>query len=206
LAAAKYITASCIISKQTVYKNGKIVFADKSSALPDFFNELYKSLDITYARFYKMDSLNKLGWLAAEVLLKDSFNRENYLPEDIGIILSNANASLDTDQRYLASVADGASPSLFVYTLPNIVTGEICIRNNFKGEDAFFLSDNFDVEFTESYVSNLLDDQVLQVCICGWVELLGNEYKAALFLVEKVNNADAVPFTKEYLLKLFEDK
>ena len=95
------------------------------------------------------------------------------------------------------SVNDIASPSLFVYTLPNIVTGEICIRNNFKGEDAFFVSESFDPGFIENYVNNLLDNNILQTCICGWVELLGNEYKAALFLWKKLKRDDGVSFTKE---------
>jgi len=153
-----------------------------------------------------MDNLSKLGWLASEILLKNSFQKENYRPEDIGLILSNANSSLDTDQKYMASVKDIPSPLLFVYTLPNIVTGEICIRNNFKGEDAFFVFDSFNADFIENYVSSLLDNNILQACICGWVELLGDEYKAALFLVEKLKDNEAVSFTKEHMNKIFDDK
>jgi len=153
-----------------------------------------------------MDNLSKLGWLASEILLKNSFQKENYRPEDIGLILSNANSSLDTDQKYMASVKDIPSPLLFVYTLPNIVTGEICIRNNFKGEDAFFVFDSFNADFIENYVSSLLDNNILQACICGWVELLGDEYKAALFLVEKLKGNEAVSFTKEHMNKIFDDK
>ena len=152
-----------------------------------------------------MDNLCKLGWLASEILLKDSFKKDNFRPEDIGLILSNTNSSLDTDQKYMQSVSDIPRSSLFVYTLPNIVTGEICIRNNFKGENAFFVFDNFNAGFIENYVSSLLDNNVLQACICGWVELLGDEYKAALFLVEKLKSKEAVAFTKEQMNKIFED-
>jgi len=152
-----------------------------------------------------MDNLSKLGWLASEILLKDSFKKDNYRPEDIGLILSNTNSSLDTDQKYMESLKNIPSPSLFVYTLPNIVTGEICIRNNFKGEDAFFVFDNFNAGFIENYVSSLLDNNVLQACICGWIELLGNEYKAVLFLVEKLKSNEAVAFTKEQMNTIFED-
>jgi len=152
-----------------------------------------------------MDNLCKLGWLASEILLKDSFKKDNYRAQDIGLILSNANSSLDTDQKYMESVNDIPRSSLFVYTLPNIVTGEICIRNNFKGEDAFFLFDYFNAAFIENYVNNLLDNNVLQACICGWIELVGDEYKAVLFLVEKLKSKDAVAFTKEQMNKIFED-
>lgn len=206
MSTEKYITSSCLISNNSVYKNGELLFANKDADVPAFLLSVYKHFDINYSRFYKMDNLSKLGWLASEVLLKDSFNKENYKPEDIGLILSNANSSLDTDQKYMASVNDIASPSLFVYTLPNIVTGEICIRNNFKGEDAFFVFDSFNADFIQNYVSNLLDNNILQACICGWVEVLGDEYKAALFLVEKVKGDNAVSFTKEQMNKVFDDK
>ncbi len=152
-----------------------------------------------------MDNLSKLGWLASEILLKDSFIKENYQPGDTGLILSNASSSMDTDRKYRASVADFPRSSLFVYTLPNIVTGEICIRNNFKGEDAFFLFDAFNAGFIENYVSSLLDNNILQVCICGWIELLGEDYKAALFLVEKLTGNKALSFTKEQMNNIFDE-
>ena len=179
------------------------MFVHNGTDAAGFLHALYKHFGLNYSRFYKMDNLSKLGWLASEILLKDGFQKERYQPEEIGLILSNANSSLDTDQKYMASVSDVASPSLFVYTLPNIVTGEICIRNNFKGEAAFFIADSFDADFTENYVSNLLNNDSLHACICGWVDLLGDEYKAALFLVEKSNTEGAAYFTTEQMNMIF---
>jgi len=205
LIAEKYITSVCVISNNTVYKNRELLFVNRDANVPGFLLSVYKHLNINYPRFYKMDNLSKLGWLASEILLKNSFQKENYRPEDIGLILSNANSSLDTDQKYMASVKDIPSPLLFVYTLPNIVTGEICIRNNFKGEDAFFVFDSFNADFIENYVSSLLDNNILQVCICGWIELLGEDYKAALFLVEKLTGNKALSFTKEQMNNIFDE-
>jgi 3-oxoacyl-(acyl-carrier-protein) synthase len=206
LATEKYITSSCLISNNTVYKNGESLFANHDADVSGFLLSVYKHFEINYSRFYKMDSLSKLGWLTSEILLKDSFHKEDYQPGDIGLILSNANSSLDSDKKYQASIRDIPSPSLFVYTLPNIVTGEICIRNNFKGEDAFFVFDRFNADFIETYVNNLLDNNLLQACICGWVDLFENEYKAALFLVEKGKAEGAVPFTKEKMSEMFDHK
>jgi hypothetical protein len=149
-----------------------------------------------------MDNLSKLGWLATEVLLQNSFDRGKYKPEDIGIVLSNAHASLDTDIKYYESTRTMASPALFVYTLPNIVIGEISIRNHFKGENAFFITEDFDAGFIEQYVSNLIKNNILQCCICGWVDVLGNQYKATLFLIEQEKSANSVNFTKENLFKI----
>ena len=172
--------------------------------LTEFLVSAYQHFALQYPKFYKMDSLSKLGWLAAEVLLKDGFNTTSYKPEDVGIVLANANASLDTDIKYFETAKDIASPALFVYTLPNIVIGEISIRHRFKGENAFFIFDEFDAGFIEQYVSNLINNNILQSCICGWVEVLGEEYKAALYLIEKNKNQDSAIFTKENLTKIYQ--
>ena len=198
-----------MISNNIVYKNGIAVFEKREIELQEFLLTVYQHLEIKYPKFYKMDSLGKLGWLAAEVLLKDSFEKNMYQPEDIGVILSNANSSLDTDIKYYQTTKEMASPALFVYTLPNIMTGEICIRHHFKGENAFFISEKFDPGFIQQYVNNLINNNTLQACICGWVEVLDDQYKAALVLVEikQHEGMSANPtniFTKENLLNIYQ--
>lgn len=202
-----YITASCVISQNTVHKNGIAVFENREAGLQEFLLLVYQHFSIKYPKFYKMDNLSKLGWLAAEILLQDSFETGKYQPDDVGLILANANASLDTDIKYYETAKDIASPALFVYTLPNIMTGEICIRHNFKGENAFFILEKFDAGFIQQYVNNLLNNNTLQACICGWVELLEDQYKTVLFLVEKEDTGiSALPsniFTTENILKIY---
>jgi hypothetical protein len=200
----KYITASCIISNQVVYKNEEQVFENKEAVLADFLVSAYHHFEIKYPKFYKMDNLSKLGWLATEILLKDSFHETEYQPADIGVVLTNASSSLDTDIKYYETTKSIASPALFVYTLPNIVIGEICIRHHFKGENAFFIFDEFDAGFIEQYVSNLLNNNILQSCICGWVELLDDQYKSVLFLVEKNKPGQNNLFTKEHINKIYQ--
>lgn len=199
-----YITASCAINNHTVYKNGQPVFINQDADLAGFLLSVYQYLDLKYTRFYKMDNLSKLGWLASEVLLKDGFRAENYRPEETGIILANTNSSLDTDLKYIETVKDIPSPSVFVYTLPNIMIGEICIRNHFKGETAFFVFEHFDAGFMEQYVNNLMNNGTLQACICGWVELVEDTYKAVLFLVEKEKNEHRKLFTKQNINNIFQ--
>ena len=133
-----------------------------------------------------------------------AFTLKIITPWEIGVVLSNASSSLDTDLKYFETTKDIASPSLFVYTLPNIVIGEICIKNNFKGENAFFVSEQFNAGFIEQYVNNLVNNNILQACICGWVELLEENYKAALFLVEKNSGGQSIPFTAGNILNIYQ--
>lgn len=199
----KYITSSCIIAGQVIYKNGQPVFKCPATEPSEFLVSAYRHFALQYPKFHKMDNLAKLGWLANEVLL-DGFDKEKYKPEDVGIVLSNASSSLDTDIKYYETVKSIPSPALFVYTLPNIVIGEISIRHQFKGENAFFIFNEFNAGFIEQYVSDLVNNNILQACICGWVEILGDSYKAALFLVEKDKTADSVIFTEENLNNIYQ--
>ncbi|SHM28185.1 hypothetical protein SAMN05216524_1011402 [Mucilaginibacter sp. OK098] len=150
-----------------------------------------------------MDNLSKLGWLAAEILLKEGFKEYNYQPEEVGVVLANSNSSLDNDLKYADTIKEFPSPAVFVYTLPNIVIGEICIRHKFKGEHAFFIQDNFDAEFIKQQVNYLLENDNLQACICGWVEVLEQNYKAVLFLVEKKKTEKSLLFSAENMDNVF---
>jgi hypothetical protein len=202
LLTEKYITGSCAISAGIVCKNDAVVFEHTDTDIAAFLLAVYQHFQLNYPKFYKMDSLSKLGWLASEILLKDNFEKSSYKPEEVGVVLANANSSLDNDLKYFNTIKDIPSPSVFVYTLPNIVIGEICIRNHFKGEHAFFIQESFDAEFIEQQVSYLLDHDILQTCICGWADVLERNYSAALFLIEKKKNENCALFSAENMDKI----
>jgi hypothetical protein len=149
-----------------------------------------------------MDQLCKLGFLATELLLKDTGHSGKYGETETGLVLSNANSSLDVDLKYVKTIQTGASPALFVYTLPNIVIGEIAIRWHFKGENAFFVFKQFDGNFIEKYVTALFVNKLIKNCICGWVDILKEDYRALLFLVESAGPENAMTFTAEKLNQL----
>ena len=67
----------------------------------------------------------------------------------------------------------------------------------------FFIFDEFNAWFTENYVNNLINNNILQSCICGWVELLDDQYKSVLFLVEKEQAGPNILFTKENINKIY---
>lgn len=198
-----YITGHCVIRSQQVHCNGELLWEDTSAAsLQEFLRNGYDRLAGQYPKFHKMDNLCKLGWLAAEVLLRAA-PAVDHLPEQVSLVLSNRSASLDTDVRYYNSVKDIPSPALFVYTLPNIVIGEICIRHGFKGEHAFFTSDRFDAAQVVSYTQLLLDTGAATACICGWIEVMDQQYEAVLYMVERKEEGEALPFTVEDVKQLY---
>jgi len=198
-----HITSHCIISNNVVYGNGKTVFENKGADVGAFVLSAYQFLEVKYPKFYKMDNLSKLGLLASEVLLKDSGISEKYKEQEVGIVLTNSNSSLDADIKYYDQAKTIASPALFVYTLPNIVIGEISIKNKFKGENAFFVFEQFDATFMHQYVAYLLNNNILQACICGWVDVLKEDYQVVLYLVEGAAGQTSVPFTVQNLNDIY---
>lgn len=203
---ALHIISNCVIADERVIKNGELLYSGKEVDLPSFLVQLYKFLHLDYPKFYKMDNLSKLGWLASEILIKDNEAVvKQYKPEEIGLLLTNANSSIEADVKYFQTI-EMASPALFVYTLPNILNGEICIRNNFKGENACFIFEAFNAEFIKEYVDDLFANNKLKLCICGWVDTLGEAHKAALYLVSNDVTASSIEFTEENMNKVFNSK
>ena len=197
-----YISSGCKIDDYHVFEDGELLLGKKIAGA-EWFLGVYKYFGFDYPKFYKMDNLSRLGWLATEILLKNGFLKA-YQPEDVGIVLFNKSSSLDTDIKYFETVKTIASPALFVYTLPNIVMGEISIRHHLKGENALFVSEQFDIGFMKQYVEDLFTNGSVQSCICGWLEFFGNNVEAVLYLVEKTKNGISLPFTEENINKLYQ--
>ena len=197
-----YISSSCKIDNCHVFKNANLLLEGKVGGT-DWLLFVYKHLGFDYPKFYRMDNLSKLGWLAMEILLKEGYTK-SYQSQDVGIVLANKSSSLDTDIKYFESAKTIASPALFVYTLPNIVMGEVSIRHHLKGESALFVSDQFNSGFIQEYVEGLFVEGSVESCICGWLEFFGNDIEADLYLVEKIINGISLPFTKENINKLYQ--
>lgn len=202
------ISAFCSIRSGQVNVNHSIVFSEPQTlAATDFFKDIYKHYQLGYAKFYKMDNLCKLAFLTSELLLKNNPITGKYAPDRIAIIISNSAASLDTDAEHQRSIADEQnyfpSPAAFVYTLPNILIAEIAIKHMIKGENAFFISENFDPRFMQEYVDSLLNTGKADCCISGWVDFYEGNYHAFLYTVEKQSGILDTKHTAEALEKLF---
>lgn len=142
-----------IINRFQVIKNDQVLYQmEGNPEVAVFLKEIYKSLNINYLKFFKMDRLSKLGFLAAEILLQD---QKSEIKENMELFLSCSSSSLDSDIEYQKTIADPdnyfPSPSVFVYTLPNIVIGEIAIRHTIYGNHGMFIIDPNEKEsFLES--------------------------------------------------------
>lgn len=179
------IKTYCHIKNKQINLNGDLVcHSDDTKALNDFIRKAYKHFNFRYTKFYKMDDISKLGFIASELSLKEVPHSE-YKNEEIAIVLSNSNSTLVTDTHFQESINDFEnfypSPSVFVYTLPNIMMGEISIRHGFRGENAFYIFEKFNAEFIADYINQLFLSGKLKACIGGWVDQSENSYEAFVY-------------------------
>lgn len=144
----------------------------------------YRELGRPYPKFFKMDDLCKLGHLGAEYLL-DTAEADEATRRDMAIMLANRSSSLDTDMAYVRQMEAGKpSPSTFVYTLPNIVIGEICIRHRIMGESLFVILPRREDEKIRQMAGRMLDMSRSRLVICGWCEKLGADYDLHMELLK----------------------
>ncbi len=166
--------------------NTEIINSTSEDDFNAFAKKLYTYLKIKYPKFYKMSAMCKLGFLASEFLLKN-IDITDIDKHKVSQVLACKASSLKTDTEFQDSLSSIPSPATFVYTLPNIVTGEICIRNGFKGEEMMFIAESFDKEFMMQYTKILFDENKADISLTGFVDYdEKNNYFASLYLIKKV--------------------
>ena len=173
---------------------------------------LYKQMIGDYPKFYKMDGLSRLGFVASEILLnaekgetdKERKNEEEKKKqeerkeeeiknlEERAIIFFNHSSSIVSDRNYKESINDKdnyfPSPSIFVYTLPNIVTGEIAIRNHFHGETSFFILPDKDERMMEEILQASCRDAQSKSFLTGWIDYEDERHFEADLKIKKMRN------------------
>ena len=156
------------LTSDSVTLDGQVVPTQNKGR--DMLTELYKKYVGDYPRYYKMDILSKVAFICSEMLLEAEGNRDGH-GEDRAVILFSHTASIASDRAFLRTITDGyyPSPSVFVYTLPNIAAGEIAIRNGYHGETAFYILPQKADDMINMIVEASFGDRGTQSAICGWI-------------------------------------
>lgn len=178
------------INPDTVMVNDKpLAHNEKGSAM---LTELYRAYIGDYPKFFKMDTLSKLGFVASELLLQAE-GKVRFEPcENRAVVFFNRAASLQADAAYQATIQHPEnffpSPAAFVYTLPNIVTGEIAIRNKYFGETSFLVLEHCDEHIMARELQNAFLDPMTTSILGGWLDCTDeNHFEAELLIIEESN-------------------
>ena len=176
-----------VIGDGSVKVDGEVVFADENADYHAFIRDSFKAGGGQNMKFYKMDDFCKLAYVAADRLLEGI----DFGEEECGMVLSGRYGCLDTDmkhQQIIDSEGDaGASPAVFVYTLPNVAAGEVSIRHHIKGENTWFWSDDRQMRDIRQYAGLMMAAQDLKYCMTGYFDCIAGKYEAVFKLLERQN-------------------
>lgn len=99
---------------------------------------------------------------------------EDIKPEHTAVILFNRTSSVVSDKKFMATICDKdnhyPSPAVFVYTLPNICTGEVAMQYGLHGETSFYILPDRDERLMQQIISASFLDSDTQYIITGWVD------------------------------------
>lgn len=179
-----YIQSYCRIRGCAIQVNGKpFLNLVPSVSTGDFLKSAYRHLNIDYPKFHKMDGLCKAIFIAVELMARESGPYQR----DTALIFSNRSSSHLSDSRHATGIFDTinpvASPSTFVYTLPNIAMGEISIRHQLQSENVFFIFDSYLPEFLVPFTASMLEDGKAGSVLCGWTEITAETCDLLLYHV-----------------------
>lgn len=134
--------------------------------------DIYKQEIGNYPKFYKMDILSRLAFVTTELLRKGPHTTDNR--QQTPIILFNHSSSVVADRQFLDTIKDAEdffpSPSVFVYTLPNITTGEVAIRHHLCGETSFYILPDKDEALMKQILEASLAGTNATSVISGWID------------------------------------
>lgn len=187
------ITKYCHIKDKSIIVNDELVFKNPEAAnYNEFIRSVYKFSGMAYPKFYKMDNLSKLALVTSEILLKNSGIIEKYGKENIGVVFQNSSSTIDTDTEFQSTIDDHSkyfpSPSVFVYTLPNIMIGEICIKHKIFGENILMIESEFRPDVLCHQLNTLFEQQRVKSVIAGWIEQNKEHYDAFVYIAEDIKN------------------
>ncbi len=178
-----------ILDQRKLWEGKKELGEQEGKEHHSLLTSLYKQMIGNYPKFYKMDGLSRLGFVASEILLNAEKGETD---KERAIIFFNHSSSIASDRNYKESINDKdnyfPSPSIFVYTLPNIVTGEIAIRNHFHGETSFFILPDKDERMMEEILQASCRDDQSKSFLTGWIDYEDERHFEADLKIKKMRN------------------
>ena len=145
---------------------------DVKSHGKEMLTEVYKTKIGNYPKFYKMDMLSRLAFVASELLIGCDEENDDH-SNDRAVVLFNHSSSIIADRQYVKSIEIDdfyPSPAAFVYTLPNITTGEIALRNGYHGETSFYLLAERNEKLMQRVIKSTFIDRDIKSVIGGWID------------------------------------
>ena len=175
------------VSPTSLVVDGAEVPMESSGAA--LVTEIYKKYLSDGSRFFKMDLFSRLAYAGAGLLAKDSLDGTD--PGQRALIIFTQNGSVLADRKHLSTFAGTEgyypSPAVFINTLPNVVLGEIAVKNEIKGETTLVMLPGRDDETIETIVDVTVRATGPSAVIYGWIDCDAEDsFRADLKLIKTI--------------------
>lgn len=154
-------------------------------------------------RFRRFDPFTRLGLSAIALALKDAGLSDCEHSRPIGIVISSVYECFEVDLAFYKTTQeeDGlfASPNLFSYTLPGIVTGEAAIYFKLTGP-TFTMGDDTTSRGMPALLASvdMIRSGMCKTIICGWLDSPGEMLETKIKDIDPVCGAVFVILSTEY--------
>lgn len=190
---AGYIHSTATLTSTDLLLNGQSVLTFDGNGIANNMEAVYRAFINDYPKFFRMDDTAKLSFVLGDVLCKHSEILSALNPDDLAIIMLNTSGSYPADIEHARTIEKGisqASPSNFVYTLPNIGIGELSIKWKITGENLFIIEERF----SETTISDLADlylsSNKAKAVLIGWVDPLDKTPGRMLLITKKASGVE----------------
>lgn len=168
------------ITPRGVEVDGHSLPQEKENA--EMLTELYRKLAADYLRFYRMDLLSRLAFVAVELLGREDGGKGLY---GCDVMFFNKTSSVMSDIKHQGTIHPGEgffpSPATFVYTLPNIMVGEVAIHHNLTGSTFLCILPERDADTMHRVISAHASSN--RGIVAGWVDCTDeNTFEAEISL------------------------
>ena len=178
------VTGRVRITPQGLWVNGERCGLRQEGAA--LLTEIYKTCLDDNPKFYKMDLFSRVAYLASAMLL-----REEKEVEEMPFILFNRSSSVLADRHHLRSChgPEGfyPSPSAFIYTLPNVVMGDLAVHYGLKGETTLLILPEKDEALMERITGSVFTQTGARMMLTGWADAAEpTQFEADLKIIQIV--------------------
>ncbi len=159
-------------------------------------NAVFELLEVDYSEFYRMDEFSKLGFIAAELLMRHNGSDPHTFKPHMGVVIHSRSGTLGADYRTLQALrGESDDPHAYKRSIPNAICADIACRFKLGGEMGLILADGFVYEhfFRTSY-GMFQTDPDLDTLLGGYVECYGGYVSALLCLLTRTKQ----PLEEDY--------
>ena len=193
------VSATVDITQEAIILDGREIVRGQN-----VLRAAYDHLGMSYAKFFKMDLLCRAGIIGVECIAAHH-DLKRYRDDEIALVFNNAVSSLASDSKHdRLSLEDKISPSVFVYTLPNIVLGEISIRHKLYGEQLCTVSESPDPVLLDQICNTLMSTNKARAVILIHINASETTFGGKLLLLER-DAEHGVSMNAETLSKILND-